>query len=1210
MFLKRVEIAGFKSFARKTVMEFSKGITAVVGPNGSGKSNVIDAVRWVLGEQSAKVLRGAKMEEVIFGGSDRKGSLSLAEVTVVFDNTSRRLPLEFEEVAVTRRIDKSGSSEYFLNNSSCRLKEIVDLFMGTGIGHGTYCIIGSDEVDLLLSSNPFDRRMIIEEVAAVNKYKYKKKEAGKKLEQTQQNLVRIHDLRVEVLAQLSGLSSQKDKAQKYFELKKEIDELTITLILDTLASFDKRRAQMVAAKDGLEQKRLEKEEAVKGVRNELEQLDELLRAARTGYGALQAKQEEIRLLFERKQGERNLLKEKLVHGNSFLQKLTDEIGESKKRSGELDVEEMQIKEELAVKMQLLQSLHEELLGRREALEAIDERDKERRSRYEECAARYKELENSVTREERVQSEFKERLTAKNEEQDRVNGDVTRCQDAAFSLKAEWIQINEVKNSRQKSALALASSLKDLENNLLNKEEHKDSLQGDLNSLKGSYEVAKERLKLLQDLETSLAGFSEGTKAALKWGEKEPGIIGALGTLMEVDTGYEQALDVALGRHIQDIVVETHEIAEKAIDFLKKDKKGRATFLPLTFFQDQSKVPPSAEVPFVKEDMSKLNQDGFVAYAVDVVKCSPRLRPIINRLLGKIVVFKSLSLALLAAKQGRTNGYDGWRERGFTIVTLDGEFIAHAGTVTGGSVKKERDTVFGRQRGIKDLKKSLEEMAVQESSLQNDLLSCNQELKHILEEKNELKTKFEAQEQLVSISERELVVLKTREEHSQDEEKRLVTRKDTLEQEIEKLSVELTGKEEMIFALKRDLHLKEEEMAAAATSLEAGKEERENIKNSVHSIEIKMAQEEEIQRGLERRLSDFIAQQREYIVLVQTKEREIEELKGNLEELTKEESVCEEVIKELTYKEEETRGKQGVLEEKIAKTEGELGRANISIGKLLKEEERFKERRHEIELQLTILDTQKQQEVDRLTRDFPHVPPQGISYEGEIKELEKALEEKQTAQYALGPVNFSAVEDYNRLDERHIFLAGQETDLTEARSNLEKMISDLDEQSIKQFKETFEALNAEFGNIFTDMFKGGKGALRLTNPDNLLESGVDVLAQPPGKKTQNLHLLSSGEKALTGIAFLLAILRVKPSPFCLLDEVDASLDDANIDRFSKKLEEYSHASQFIVVTHNRKTMQTANTLYGVTMDEPGVSKIMSLRLDEVCKEDPHELVYQS
>lgn len=1197
MYLKRIEIAGFKSFARKTVMEFPQGITAIVGPNGSGKSNVIDAVRWVLGEQSAKALRGNKMEEVIFGGSDKKGSLSIAEVTIVFDNYSRRLPLEFEEVAVTRRIDRSGASEYLLNNTPCRLKEILDLFMGTGVGHGTYCIIGSDEIDLLLSSNPMDRRLMVEEVAAVNKYKYKKREASRKLEQTQQNLVRIHDLRMEVFAQLSGLAAQKERAQEYFALKKEIDEISVTLILDALAAFDKRRAQMLAAREGLEQKRIEKENAVISARQELEKLNESLRALRTSHGKEQTKQEEIKLLLERKQGERNLLEEKVAHAESAIERLDIEICECKKRIADLEVEEGRVRQEVDSLVKSLDILRDELLGKRESLDALDERERDRRLYYEETSAKYKELASILALRDKELGENKQRLASRREELEHVDADMLRQKEAFTSLEIEKRRINAVKDERESASFELSNLLKVLRTDLSKELEYRNILNKQLSELKEEFNVASEKLNLLLDLETSLAGFSDGAKAVIKWGEKNDGVVGALGTLIEITAGYEQAIDVAFGRHIQDIIVKTPDIAEKAIDFLKREEKGRSAFLPLTFFNKEAVLP----------ELPKQSFDGFVARAVDVVECEAHIRPIINKLLGKVLLFENLSKAI-GALSFKSN--ENLRDAGFTIVTLDGELIAPLGSVTGGSLKKQRDTVFGRHREIKDTKTRLAEISLREGVLQTDLSNCSFTLKNLEEKINITEQKFAGNNRLVEESERELIIIKTRYDHLLEEENRLVSRKQTVELDMEKFKEDISSKIEEIKLIEDNLIKIEEEVKVAAKALEGGQQERDLLRDAIHAIEVQMAQQEEINRSFERRLADMVAQHREQSGMIKSKEHDNNEIKERTERLLKEKQDYDGIILDLICQQDQSVSILGAIEEDIKRLENDFVKANVQMEKLVKEEERQRERRHELELQQSILETQRQQEVERLTAEFPQVSPHGISYEGEIKELERLLSEKKTAQHALGPVNFSAVEDYNRLEERHEFLTTQESDLTSARTNLEKMIADLDGQSIKQFKETFEALNTEFGAIFGELFKGGRGALRLTNPDNILESGVDVLAQPPGKKMQNLHLLSSGEKALTGIAFLLAILRVKPSPFCLLDEIDAPLDDANIDRFSSKLQEYAHASQFIVVTHNRKTMQTASTLYGVTMDEPGVSKVMSLRLNEVWREEPHELVHQN
>lgn len=1208
MFLKRIEVAGFKSFAKKTILEFSHGITAIVGPNGSGKSNMIDAMRWVLGEQSAKSLRGSKMEEVIFAGSDKRGSFSIAEVTVVFDNSSCRLPLEFEEISVTRRIDRGGSSEYLLNNNPCRLKEILDLFMGTGIGQGTYCIIGSDEIDMLLSSNPLDRRIMIEEVAAVNKYKHKKRDALKKLDQTRQNLVRISDLRAEVEGSLNSLAAQKEKAQKYFQLKKEIDDITIALLLDSLTTFNNRQSQILAAKEGVEQKCHEKEDAISEARKELETLNESLTGLKGQKEKEQEKHDETRILLERKQGELNLINEKVANTKNNLEKITEEITESAKSFNELNTEECCVRKELEDALGLLDSMSKDLLGKREAEEALAEANKDQQKAYDDIIIKQKELLAKNTAQEREKVEIVERITAREDEFKRVKVDLTRLKDASQSLEGENIQAQGIKEQRENKYCTLKESIKELEQNIATAQEETKKTITNLSELKDIEGRANERLQLLNEMEESFAGFSEGVREALKWGKENEGIRGALGSLIEVDTGYERALDVALGRHIQDIVVKDHITAEKAIEFLKKEQKGRATFLPLTFLKDTFTIPP------YKEYLHKKIKDGnigFTAQAIDVIHYPDYLHPIIYRFLERVIICDTLSNALKAIQNTDSHEWlDLLNKNGFTIVTLDGEIIAPSGAVTGGSPKKERETIFGRQREIRELKAKIKEIMAEEERLLSLLHEHEKLLEKLKEEEITAKKELELLLNLLNEVNKDILVLSTRQEHLKEEEKRLTKRQEILLDEIKLLNLELKEKENQDKNIKEECLQVDSEAAKNEEALSIAKKEQECLKDQIHSILIKIAQQEEIKRALERQMSDILREKEEKSSLKSFKEREINCLQESLCLLKKEEEDCTNAICKFTEQEKEFNITLSLIEDKIREVENNVSKINAQIEKLIKEESRLKERCHELELQLTILETQKQQETLRLTKDFPHIAPNGIEYDGDIKELEKNLEKKVEEQRALGSVNFSAVNDYERMEERHGFLEKQESDLTSARSSLKNMISDLDEQSIKQFKETFETLNKEFGLIFEELFKGGTGALKLTEPSNILESGVDVMAQPPGKKMQNLHLLSSGEKALTGIAFLLAILRVKPAPFCLLDEIDASLDDANIDRFSQKLKEYSTLSQFIVVTHNRKTMQTANTLYGVTMEEPGISKVISLRLEEFLEEENRELVCQN
>ncbi|MFJ5713341.1 chromosome segregation protein SMC [Neobacillus sp. NPDC093127] len=1186
MFLKRLDIIGFKSFADRISVDFVPGVTAVVGPNGSGKSNITDAIRWVLGEQSAKSLRGSKMEDIIFAGSDTRKALNIAEVTLTLDNQDQGLAIDYNEVSVTRRVSRSGDSEFSINNQSCRLKDIIDLFMDSGLGREAFSIISQGKVEEILNSKAEDRRTIFEEAAGVLKYKNRKKKAEIKLFETQDNLNRVNDILHELESQVEPLQIQASMAKDFLEKKAELEKIEVALTVYEVEDLHKKWENLSNQLEEHQQEELKlstllqvKEAKIVETRDQIAALDESVTDLQN---VLLYASEEL----EKLEGRKEVLKERKKNAaqnkeqlKTNISELTERISQLKK-SQEMQAESVKL---LGGQVKLLQA---SLKEKQEKLllfsENIDEK-------IEGLKSEYIELLNDQAGAKNEVKYIEQQL----EQQERKNA----------RLDAENEKYLQERQIAQTKKFEIQSKLEAIQEKLANQVGTFRDQQRKLETIKGNYQKqektlyqayqllqqAKSRKEMLEELEEDYSGFFQGVKEVLKArGNKLKGIEGAVAELVTVPKKFEAALETAFGGALQHIVVDTEQNARTAIQFLKQNSFGRATFLPLNVMK--GRPLSSAQLASIQ------NHPALIGPAVSLVKFDEKYTEVINNLLGNVVITNDLKGANELAKILQ------YRVR---LVTLDGDIVNPGGSMTGGAVKQKTSSLLSRKGELEDLKAKLvimeektagleqvvktlkqdvhlaeahleeirmngEELRLNEQSIKGDLREAELGEKNIndrlaiydlekgqlsdeqaalLKRKTELTISLETY--TVTITELDGHIMKLTEQKTND-----MTSKETLTNEINDLKVEFASKNEQF------LHTKERFTL---------------IKNDLSESEQKLAVFSEDLNLLTSEMTNSSSGEEQLEAAAITKQQDKEA-----------------TLQLITARRQERLQLQGALED-IELAAKELKRLHKGMIVVLKDEE-VKINRLDVELENRLAHLREEYllSFEGAKEKYPLTIPSEEAKK-KVKLIKLTIDE-------LGSVNLGAIEEYDRVSERYQFLNEQKTDLQEAKDTLYQVIEEMDTEMKKRFEQTFTGIREHFEPTFRALFGGGKADLVLTVPEDLLNTGVEIVAQPPGKKLQNLGLLSGGERALTAIALLFSILKVRPVPFCILDEVEAALDEANVHRFSQYLKRYSEETQFIVITHRKGTMEEADVLYGVTMKESGVSKLVSVRL-----EDTKELV---
>ncbi|KMK77182.1 chromosome segregation protein SMC [Alkalihalobacillus pseudalcaliphilus] len=1181
MFLKRLEVVGFKSFAEQIGIDFVPGVTAVVGPNGSGKSNISDSIRWVLGEQSAKSLRGAKMEDIIFAGSDSRKPLNYAEVTLVLDNEDHHLHIDYSEVSVTRRVYRSGDSEYLINKQTCRLKDIVDLFLDSGLGREAYSIIGQGKVEEILSSKSEDRRVIFEEAAGVLKYKTRKVKAEKRLWETQENLNRVEDILFELEGQVEPLQIQSSIAKDYLEKKEQLKEIEIALLVfqitDLHAKWTDEKEKLASLKEQYQKQTKEVTEMEEQLESLRVQTNELQEAMHDAQEALLLASEAL----EKAEGKKQLFQEQLKHASENKETLLKSLEDKKEQLTRLETECIEKKEKLSNEEKELELLQKSVQDKEELLNMHEE---DLPEKLEQAKGDYIELLNeqaSIRNEARY---LEEQLNQQKLKTNKLTSENDELLQAREHLKSQSKTAIEQLGKAEVGLEQISQWYRDLK---LKDEQKRNQYQKKESKLYEAYQFIQKlesRKEVLEEMEADFSGFFQGVKEVLKRREQQlPGVVGAIAELVHVPKDYEAALEIALGAAMQHIVVQTEKDARQAIQFLKQNRFGRATFLPL------SVLKPRELNEYQRASIQ--NEDGFIGVAADLIQYEKPYHNVIWNLLGHVVIARNLEVAnKLASKLS-------YRYR---VVTLDGDVVNAGGSMTGGSLKQKQTPLLGRKREVEELQEKLDSLKESSLALENSVKSLKVELKELEDEMLEAQQKGE----------------KARAHfHECKEYKREVElQSKAMEERFSRFDREQRGYTDEQLRIQERLHELEEKAVSA-------EDERKQLEQNVKSLETKLHTEksskEELQQLLtEEKIKHAAVKERYANALTEVKryEGQIQDLREDLADLHEQTSFLQTEMSERTSGESSwekkihtNRQKKQALTIQLTAMREERKKLDLAYEtleqQLKAEQAKFAyvlEQVQSIEVSVNRFDVELDHCLTVLREEYV------LSYEGAKIEYQLTMPEDEAKTKVkliklsiqeLGTVNLGAIEEYERVKERFDFLKAQQEDLLEAKATLHAVINEMDEEMTKRFEETFHQIQSHFRVVFTKLFGGGEADLVLTEPNDLLNTGVEMLVRPPGKKRQHLALLSGGERALTAIALLFAILKVRPVPFCVLDEVEAALDEANVSRFAQFLKDFSGQTQFIVITHRKGTMEEADVLYGVTMQESGVSRLVSVKLEE-------------
>ncbi|UYZ23578.1 chromosome segregation protein SMC [Mesobacillus jeotgali] len=1186
MFLKRLDVVGFKSFAERISVEFVPGVTAVVGPNGSGKSNITDSIRWVLGEQSAKSLRGAKMEDIIFAGSDSRKPLNFAEVTLTLDNEDQSLPLDYNEVSVTRRVYRSGDSEYLINKQNCRLKDIVDLFMDSGLGREAFSIISQGRVEEILNSKPEDRRTIFEEAAGVLKYKSRKKKAESKLFETQENLNRVTDIIHELEGQVEPLKIQASIAKDYLQQKEELEQIEVALtafeIEDLHGRWEQLSRQLEQHKeDEIKQSAvLQKKEAeIEKMRDQLAALDESVSDLQN---VLLHASEEL----EKLEGRREVLKERKKNASQNKGQLEKNIEELTSSVVLLENQKAEYEQSVSVLAAEASALQKELQQKQEQLKLYSE---DVEHKIDSIKSDYIEVLNEQAGAKNEKIYIEQQLQQQAAKGSRLDND----NDRFVSIRDE---INERKAEIEKKVASSQQELEEQARIFFEEQKKLESLRNNYErqekTLYQAYQFlqqAKSKKEMLEEMEEDYSGFFQGVKEVLKARDTRlHGIEGAIAELIHVPKQYETAIETALGGAMQHIVVQNEENARAAIQFLKQKSFGRATFLPLSIIK--GKYLASSQLALLADNSA------YIGTAADLIQFDQKYAEVVKNLLGNVVIARDLKGANEIAKMLQ------YRSR---IVTLDGDVVNPGGSMTGGAVKQKSSSLLSRKGELEDLTNKLADMEEKTSLLESKVKSLKAETQNSEIRLEELRKageelRFKQQSLKGDLREVELEQKNINERLSvYDSEK---TQLDSDKEKLESRLIELDG---LLAKFHQDLVQFDKEIERLTKLKNSNSSSKDSLVSEISDLKINLASKKEQHSHVKEKLDSAVIQSEEQSRKLDILKEDLSLLSSEMTDSSSGETQLEEAAKRKLQDKNETlklissrRNERLELQNKLEDQElesKELRRLLKGINEVLKDEE-VKLNRLDVELdnKLAHLREEYLLSYEAAKEQYPLTIPADEARR-KVKLIKMAIEE-------LGTVNLGAIEEYDRVSERYEFLLEQKNDLQEAKDTLFLVIDEMDHEMKKRFEQTFTAIRSHFESVFQALFGGGRADLRLTQPDDLLNTGVEIVAQPPGKKLQNLGLLSGGERALTAIALLFSILKVRPVPFCILDEVEAALDEANVYRFAQYLKKYREETQFIVITHRKGTMEEADVLYGVTMQESGVSKLVSVRL-----EDSKELV---
>ena len=1174
MYLKRLELKGFKSFPNKTDIIFKEGVTAIVGPNGSGKSNVSDAVRWVLGEQSIKSLRGEKLEDVIFAGADKQKPMNFCEVALTIDNSDNKLNVDYSEVTIKRRAYRNGESQFYLNNKSCRLKDIKEILLDTGIGKDGYSIIEQGKVDEILSNNPVNRRKVFDEACGISKYRYKKNESERNLKNTKENLARINDIYVEIENQIKPLYNQQVKARKYLDLSEQLKKIEVNnyireiqKIENQLKEINSQYEALIKELDNTDKSKIDFEESSKEINTQIEEVDKSIEKASEYINS-------IKSVIDKKDYEINLLNQSRENSSKKIQRNIEELEKINKSSKEN-------KENLGKLYKEKENNEKNINELKSQLNIFIEKNEINKNKIGTLNEKIETLKDDIIELLNEKQDVSNKLTTLNANKDNID-------QRNESIESEIKEINDKVKEKEVLLEDLKEKINDKKEKLNDFKEKINNYYERLNSLKeenhnlsnkmqnNNYSLKEytSKLNVYIDMENHYEGFNRGVKEVLK-NKNLKGIYGALGQVVTVEGKYEKAIEAALGAYMQNIITADENSAKAAINYLKHNKIGRVTFLPMNIIKSKKINNIQSKTP-------------FVGIASDLISYDEKYRDILENILGRTIVIDNIDQGI---KFARETGHK------YKVVTLDGDILNPGGSLTGGSLKTSGN-ILSRKRLINEFNEKInntkaENIALEEKvlSIEKELVDCKENIKQYEEEVKVLDKKLIFNNSSYSRYEEEVNSLKSSMKKLETEKENLgsnlnytMEKKSILENQIKDIDNNHAENKETIENLNKELN-KENEIY-------------ENEKSKFDSINLQLTKDKEILKSQNADIERIKAYLNELSNKISLIDKENKDEESEIKEI--DEKIIIENREKENLKTQLNDNNKNLENKKIAREnlKQKLDENNVKLKDIDKQFMELKESIFKVESRIEKLESNKEANNFKLFEDYNLTYLQAIELrDDEIEINKKILDTLKKDIKSLGNVNVDSIEEYKEIKERYDFYSEQKEDLQKSIDAIEEIIKDLEEHMKIQFKEEFAKINENFKYVYNRLFGGGEGNLTILDQANILESDIEITAKPPGKKMKNLSLLSGGEKALTAISILFAILLAKPTPFCILDEIEAPLDDSNIARFGTFLKELTSKTQFIAVTHRRGTMEAADYIYGVTMEQRAISKVIALSLNE-------------
>lgn len=1179
MYLKRLELKGFKSFPTKTDVLFNEGITAIVGPNGSGKSNISDAVRWVLGEQSIKSLRGDKLEDVVFAGTDTKKAMNYCEVALTIDNSDKKLDIEYSEITIKRRAYRSGESEFFLNNKSCRLKDIKELLLDTGIGKDGYSIIEQGKVDEILSNNPVNRRKVFDEACGISKYRYKKQEAERNLKNTKENLNRIEDIYVEIENQLKPLETQQKKAIKYLEIKEELKKIEVNSYISEIEELEVQAEETLnhdkVLKDQMVSVKSKKETLEKSITDcddELEEIDVKINKTIEYINTIKG-------VINKKYSELSVLNEKIKNCNSDIQRYTNEISYINKKINDDSLELKKLNESKDNAFKNLKDI-ENKIGE------VEIKNKDKKESINKVSQTIETLKDEIINLLDIKQNSANKLSTLNANIENIENrtktidiDIEHIQKNICNKKDEISKFNSQKQEKLSLIENLKQEFEDINKKINSLKIEYDKISSDIQGSKLKINEYNSKLNIYTDMEKHYEGFNKGVKEVLKNKNLE-GIYGALGQVISSSQKYEKALEASLGSYMQNIITKDENSAKNAINYLKKNNLGRVTFLPLNIIKS-NKIDKNAIKSSAK----------YIGIASELVKFDEKYKNIIENILGRTIVIGSMDEAIKFARE--TN-------HRYKVVTLDGEILNPGGSLTGGTVRTNGN-ILSRKRLIEEFKENIEKEKEKLNSLEQEKTSLRGSIDSNL-------IKIEKINNELRESDKSVVVINANIKSANDEVLNLNNNLNKFENEKlslgENLEYTLTktkSLKENINEIEQKHLLNKNEIDTLNSKLKEINDGYEVDKSRFDDLNIEYAKLNQIHQATIKDIDRIQKEIKSQNDVLKTTKEQLEESKSNtvkIQDQIKIETSEKENLENQIIDENKKLSLQKEQKDSIKKNRDAITTESKNIDRQYIE---VKESLFKIENKIERLRSSKENYIAKLIEEYELSLEEAKSLKDESVVIDKKeLENLKRQIKSLGNVNIDSIKEYEEIKERYDFYSEQKKDLEESIEVIYKLIKELEENMKREFNENFILINENFKVVYKKLFGGGNGELRIVDKDNILESDIEIVAQPPGKKMKNLNLLSGGEKALTAISILFSIILAKPTPFCILDEIEAPLDDANIYRFGEFLKELSKDTQFISITHRRGTMEVADYIYGVTMQEKAISKVISLDLKEAKK----------